>query len=200
MAFTGAHGGAVQVHLHEKALVVVGALLAGEAVLEHLAALPLDQLLEGGLIVPGAVQPLDLPAEDIPLDDLPGRSDAAVQIDRRQHRLHRVGLDGGPVPSAAGLLPFAQAQVLPQVQLCGHLHQALFAHQSRPGTGQLPLGQVGVVAVQVVGHHHAQNGISQKLQPLVALELAPALVGTGAVGQGVFQQGRILERVSQLFF
>ena len=200
MALTGAHRGTVQVHLHEKALIVVGALLAGEAVFQHLAALPLDQLLEGGLIVPGAVQSLDLPAEDIPLDDLPGRADAPVQIDRRQHRLHCVGLDGGALPAAAGLLSFSQAQVLPQIQLRGHLHQALLAHQGRPGAGQLPLGQIGVVAVQVVGHHHTQNRIPQKFQPLIALELAPALVGTGAVGQGIFQQGCILEGISQLFF
>ena len=101
---------------------------------------------------------------------------------------------------AASALPLAQAEVLPQAQLPGRLHQALLAHQGRPGAGQVALGQVGVIAVQVVGHHHAQDGIPQELQPFVAVQLAPALVGPGAVGEGIFQQGGVLKGVAQLFF
>ena len=48
-ALPAAHRGAVQVHLHKKALVVVRTLLAHQLVGQHLPALPLDQLLEGGL-------------------------------------------------------------------------------------------------------------------------------------------------------
>ena len=54
---------------------------------------------------PGLGQAGHLPAEDEFLYDLPGRADAAVQIDRSQHRLYGVCLDGGPVAAAAGLLP-----------------------------------------------------------------------------------------------
>ena len=46
-ALPAAHRGAVQVHLHKKALVVVRTLLAHQLVGQHLPALPLDQLLEG---------------------------------------------------------------------------------------------------------------------------------------------------------
>ena len=56
-------------------------------------------------------------------------------------------------------------------------------------------------AEQVVRRHHTQHGVSQKLQPLIAL--APSrlvLVGVGAVGQSVFQQGPLVEAVTQLFF
>ena len=52
--------------------VVVGTLLAHQAVLEDLAALPLDQLLEGGFVVPGLGQPGNLTTEDELLDKLPG--------------------------------------------------------------------------------------------------------------------------------
>ena len=139
-AAASAHGGAVQVHLHEEALVVVGALLAHQAIVQHLAALPLDQLLKGGLVVPGLGQPGHLTAEDIFLDDLPGGADAPVQIDSGQHGLHRVGPDGGALASAAGLLAPAQVEILPQAQLLGHHHQALLADQGGPGAGQVPLG------------------------------------------------------------
>ena len=50
-AGAGAQRGAVQIHLHEEPLVMVRALLAGQPILEDLSTLPLDQLLEGGLVV-----------------------------------------------------------------------------------------------------------------------------------------------------
>ena len=45
VSLTGAYRLAVQLHGDKKALVVVGSLLAGKAVFQHLPALPLDQLL-----------------------------------------------------------------------------------------------------------------------------------------------------------
>ena len=200
MALAAAGHLSVQVHLYKEALVVVGALLAGQAVLQNLAALPLDQFLKGGLIVPGAGQSLHLPAEDILLYDLPGRSDPAVQINRGQHCLHSVRLDGGALSAAAGLLALAQVQILAQMQRLRHLYQAVLTHQGRPGPGQFPLRQIRVIAVQVVGHHHAQDRVTQELQPLVALEASPALIGTGTVGQRIFQQRRIPKFIAQLFF
>ena len=135
------------------------------------------------------------------MDQLPGLADAPVQIDRSQHGLHRVRLDGGTVAAAAALLPLAQFQVAAQVQGLGHLHQAALAHQGRPDAGQVPLGQVRPGAVEVVCHHETQNRVPQKLQPLVAGHpLLPVLVGIGAVGQGVFQQRGIAEGVADLLF
>ena len=49
VAGAGTYGLSVEGDLHKEALVVVGALLAHQAVLKDLAALPLDQLLKGGL-------------------------------------------------------------------------------------------------------------------------------------------------------
>ena len=46
-----ADGEAVEIHLHREDLGVIGALGADELVAQHLAALPLHQLLEGGLVI-----------------------------------------------------------------------------------------------------------------------------------------------------
>ena len=179
---------------------MIGALGADELVAQHLAALPLHQLLKGGLVIAAGAL-LRLPVQDELLDELPGRADAAVQVHGGQHRLHRVGNDGGPLPAAAGLLPLAQLQVGAQLQALGHFHQAALTHQGRPGAGQIPFRQVGVGAEQVVGHDHTKHRVPQKFQPLIALQsLGLVLVGVGAVGEGVFQKGPVGKPVTQLFF
>ena len=90
---------------------MVGAPFADQGVGELLAALALDDLLQGGLVVlGGVVDPGDV-VEDKVLNQPPGGADAPVQIDRGQHRLHRVGLDGGPGAPAPQLLAFAQLQI-----------------------------------------------------------------------------------------
>ena len=73
------------------------------------------------------------------------------------------------VENAAGVLSPAQLEVLTQLQLCRHLHQTVLAHQCRPGSGELSLIQLLVGPVQVVGHHHPQNGIPQEFQHFAVL-------------------------------
>ena len=76
--------------------------------------------------------------------------------------------------------------------------QTVLAHQGSPGAGELPLRHVRVGAEQVFRHDQPQHGVAQELQPLIAGDaLRPVLVGVGAVGQGVLQQFRIMEAVSQ---
>ena len=75
-------------------------LTAGEAVL--------DQLLEGGFIVPAGGGLLLLLVQNQTVDELAHLADAPVQVDGGQHGLHRVGLDGGAGPAAAMVLPLAQ--------------------------------------------------------------------------------------------
>ena len=79
--------------------------------------------------------------------------------------------------------------------------QALLAHQRGADTGQVALGQVGVLFVQVLRGDEAQHRIAQEFQPLVAADmLAPVLVGVGAVVQRALQQRRVTEGIAQLFF
>ena len=72
--------------------------LPGEVVGQHLAALPLGQLLQGGFIVPSGGGFLLLLVQHQGVDQLPGLANASVQIDGSQQRLHRIGLDGGGGP------------------------------------------------------------------------------------------------------
>ena len=73
-------------------------------------------------------------------------------------------------PPPALLAP-AQLQIPAQVQLAGHLIEALLAHQRRPDPGQVPLRQVRVLGEQKFRRDESQHGISQKLQPLVAAQM-----------------------------
>lgn len=135
--------------------------------------------------------------QDKALDDIPIISQSAVQEDCGQKGFHRIGQNGGTAASAAGIFPFAQFQIIPQIQGLGHQHQAVFADQIGANAGEIPLWEVGERAVEVFRHNHSENGVSQKFQPLVAADAAQVvLIGVGAVGQGVVQQGGILEMVS----
>src|SRR3712207_7246855 len=61
--------------------------------------------------------------------------------------------------------------------------------RSGPQLGELALGQVGLAAVQLVGHHQPEHRVTEELQPLVRRQAA-VLVGVGPVGQRQFQQRR----------
>ena len=170
--------------------------------MQHLIGLALHQLLQFGLAVTAAVlhHLLLLLFQQDPVDQRAHLVDAAIQIHRGQHRLHRVRQNGRTAAAAAALLALAQHQKVAQMQALGHLMQALLAHQRGADAGQLALRQVGVLAVQIVRRHEAQHRVAQKLQPLVAGDAhAPVLVGVGAVVQGAAQQLTVGERIAQPF-
>ena len=157
--------------------------------------------MQGGFIVPSGSSFLLLLVQHQGVDQLPGLANASVQIDGSQQRLHRIGLDGGAGPAAAVVLPLAQAEIAAQIQALGHFHQAVLTHQGRPDAGQVPFRQVWTGAVKMVRHHQAQDGVSQKFQPLVAVGVtSPVLVGIGTVGEGVLQQAFVLEGIAEFFF
>ena len=139
---------------------MVGAGLADELVAEHLAALPLHQFLEVGLVIPtGSVDLLHAIQQEA-LDDIPIMGESAVQEHCRQHCFHGIGQDGGTAAAAAGILALAQLQVASQIPLLGHQHQTALADQVGTDAGQVAFGQVGEGAVEVVGHDHAQHGVA----------------------------------------
>ena len=178
------HGNPVEPDLGHKGFVVIRTLLPDQVIGQDLIGLALNQLLQGRLIVPAALLhrffPLGL--QQHPMDESRSLSNAAVQINRREHRLSGVRQNRRPFPSAAGLLAPAQFQEPAQVQLFRHLVQTLLAHQRRPDTGQIPLRQIRVLSKQELRRHKAQNGIPQELQPLVAVQMLCAVfVGIGTV-------------------
>jgi hypothetical protein len=77
------------------------------------------------------------------------------------------------------------------------MRQAVLTDQLRPQPRHGALRHVGIEAVQAVGHQQPQNGITQKLQALVAAAGIPAAVfiGVRAVGQRRLEQRRIPEPV-----
>ena len=121
VAGAGADGRAVQQHLRREGLGVVRAPLPYHAVGQNLIRLALYQLLEGRLVVPAALlhHLFPLRVQHTAVNQRRGGGDAPVQVDRGKDRLRGVRQDGGPGPASAGLLPPAQAQVGPQVQLLG---------------------------------------------------------------------------------
>ena len=89
------------------------------------------------------------------------------------------------VAAAGQLLAAAQVQVRAEPVVAepgGHPGQRVHVDHAGPQLGQLPLGQVRVVAVEPLGDDDAQHRVAQELQPLVGGQPA-VLVGVGAVGQ-----------------
>ena len=69
----------------------------------------------------------------------------------------------------------------------GYTSQRVHVDHAGAQLGELPLGQVRVGAEQVIGNHHTEHRIAEKLQALVRFETT-AFVGVGAMREGQHQQ------------
>ena len=94
-------------------------------------------------------------------------AEPAVEVDRPDHRLDRVGHDRGLVAPAGGLLAAAEQQELAEPERAADLGQRPGVDHGRAQLGQLALGQVGVGAVEGVGDDQPQHRVAEELQPLV---------------------------------
>ena len=146
-------------YLNGKALVVVRSRLLHQNIGELLLRILLDDLLEDGLIVlkGGSRLPVFHHFFYKTENELLCRRHPAIQIDGGDQGLKGVRQDGGALPSPHILLPLSQKEELTQPYLLGKDTQALVTHQGGPGLGQLPLGQVGEVAEQVVRDDDGQH-------------------------------------------
>ena len=100
-------------------------------------------------------------------------------------RLEGVGEDRVLVPAAGGLLAAAEQQVRADAAVAEPPRDpGERAHVDHRGAqlGQLPLGQVGLAAVERVGDDQAEHRVAQELQALVGGQAA-VLVRVRAVGQ-----------------
>ena len=79
-----------------------------------------------------------------------------------------------------------------------HAVQRLLADEFGTQTTHLSLRHVGIELIEPRRRDHAEHGIAQKLEPLVA-GIAPraVLIGIGAVHKRIFQQPPVAERVAQ---
>ena len=92
---------------------------------------------------------------------------AAIQIYRADHCLHRIRQQRRLRSSAAALLAATQHQMFSQFQSFRHFRQMPSAHQRPPQPRQLSLAQLRIPPVQGLRRHQPHHGISEKLQRLV---------------------------------
>ena len=175
-----------------KLLVVVGAGLAGDLVFQHSGRVLLDDLLQTGLVVVLG----SLALGDEGQDEIARGLHAAVQIQRGNDRLERIGDNARAAASAAKVLAVAKAQILTQLNFLCELEQCILANEAGAHTGQLALGAARLVE-QIVRYNDGQYAVAQKFQPLVVGRGDLALVGIAGMGQRNAQQRRIFECIVQ---
>lgn len=135
----------VEQQLHGKPLVVIRAGLTGEPVLQRFLLVLLHDLLEHGLVVlERAARNGDVYlVRDEAQHERARRLDAAVQIDRAQKRLGRIGQDGRTLSAAAVLLAVTQTDLLRNTEFPRDLAQRAFTHDRRTQLGRSPSGSSG---------------------------------------------------------
>jgi hypothetical protein len=95
-------------------------------------------------------------------------------------------------------LAAAQDQIISQSETPALLGEGTPVDQLRPGFGERAFAKRGKIPVQLARQYELQNGIAQKLEPLVVLDRNALLVGNGGMRQRQSQQLRIPEMVAQL--
>lgn len=159
----------------------------GDAVLGHAEFRGRGELLQAGLPVQtGAEQRGTLQQRvEQPVDQLAGGVETVLEVDRADQRLGGVGEDARLLPATGHLLAPAQVEVRAEPVVPeggGHAREGVHVHDARPQLGELPLGQLGVVAVQPLGDDDREHRVAEELQPLVGGQSA-VLVRVRAVGE-----------------
>src|ERR1700728_3657279 len=125
-----------------------------------------------------------------------GGSPPGVEVDGADHGLERVRQDRGLGPTAGGLLTPAERQHRAHLEFVGDLGQHPGVDDGRAHLGQLPLGEVRVGAVAVLGHDQPEHGVAQELEPLVGRR-AVLLAAPAAVAEGLHEERGIPEGMAQ---
>ena len=116
------------------------------------------------------------------VDEPLGAGGPCIQVDGADQSLHGVGQDGRLVAATSAELATSQLDHLADRKPSGDRRQTHRAHHFGAQLGQLPLGQIGMAAVQVFGDDDTEHGVTQELQPFVGRNLA-VLVGERPMGQ-----------------
>ena len=164
-----------------EALAVVGALFVEQLIGRRGAVFALGHLLQQRLVVAAQFAgrgQFDFRA-DVAADELAGRRIAAVEIDRRHQRLEHVGQQRR---RHAGVRrhPLAQDQELLHAQGLADLGAGLPADDDRLDLGQVAFQVLGVLDGTASRRRRRQDGVAQKLQPLVG---GQPVLGPRGMGQ-----------------
>ena len=182
MALAAADAVRIQVHFHHKVLVVVRPGLAGHHIAKPLRGVLLHNLLQLCLIVLFGALLCERRGDEGQNEGARG-FDSAVEIQRRDNGLERIGHHAGARAPAAQLFAVAQPQPAAQVYLLRKTEQRRLAHKAGAHARQIALRQAGM-GEQIFRHHDAEHGIAQKFQALVVLCAVARLVCKRSMGEG----------------
>src|SRR6185295_1683283 len=180
-------------------LVVIGAQLRGQPVFRERPAAPLGDLLEARLGVEGeemgrAGRPFEHGA-----DRRARRLEPAVQVDRAEDGLERVGEQGRLRPASRALLADAELELFAELQALRIGRQDRAAHELGLELREVSFGHAGMALVEPLDGDEREHRVAQELEPFVVL-LAPLMfVGGGSVGHREVEQLGPLELVAEAF-
>ena len=126
-------------------------------------------------------------------DELPSRFKPTIDVDRTDERLeggrpHR----GRHVRARTHAL--AQLQVLGELEFLRNFGADLPTDHHRFDLGHLPFQDVREGLVDVAADHHAQYGVTEELQSLIALE---TVIGPGGMRYRTLKEIVVLELVTE---
>src|ERR1051325_1075078 len=169
-----APGQAPDLHLHDEALVVIGADLADHRVLRQRQPLSLRQLLQRGLVVVEeevvGVDALDVVAEGA-LDQRARRLDAGVEVDRRDDGLEQVRQERVLLPPARLLLADAEVDHVAHAVFARLRSEARRAHQVRLDLRERPFVELREALEEQIADDEAEHGVAEKLEGLVVADV-----------------------------
>ncbi len=95
------------------------------------------------------------------------RIDTTVEVDGADHGFDCVGQDGGFLSSARRILALAQPEIFAETERDTHLGERDRAHDGGSGLGELPLGLVRQVHIEVLSDDDTEHGIAEELESFV---------------------------------
>ncbi len=150
----------------------------------------LGPFLKRGLGIAGIGIDRPDPCAPEPQDNGLRRLETRIEIDGRDHRLHRVAEQRILAPPARHHLGPPQLQHVTQPHLARHVCTGFLAHQGVIARSEAAFGGVGIGGQQRLGHDEAQHTVAQKFQPLI---VRPGRPGERGMGDRTQQQLRIAE-------
>ena len=177
-------------HLHPENLGVLRPVRGFQAVDRQRLEALLRDFLQPALVVLGRAHFRRVrPAfPEKPKNQRLGGQKPAVQENRAENGLQRVGQERVALPAALGFLALAEQQVLVQAQGAGRVGQAFFLDQAGPDSGHLPLGGLRKAPVDLLADAQLQHGVAEELQPLVVLAGVFSLIGVRTMDQRAAQE------------
>ena len=209
--------GGFETDLDQKTLAMVRTALALQTIHRRPGMGSLQMLLQRRLIIAqrGALaqlagQLLGGLSHNVSTGEVAHRFQTVIEKHGGQNRFKAVGQNRVAMAQTAFFLASAEQHKAAQVDLGGHLGQMLAADQHRANAGQRALTPLRMQLEEGFGHHEAEHGVAQVLQPFVVsgggnsalgiLLSGSLIVGQGAMCKGSDEQARIGKPMAENLF